>query len=255
MSGGVDIDNVFYFNGKQLSKVKNKKTTIFRKKKVKPLHFDFANFEKNCEDSLIFNHKISQTKFLVNENMDYPFNYNNLLYLSRLHFYFSRAVAYERDYYRMLEIADIRELKAYFKKCKKRKEWNSGSFRLRVMKRACELQLIQNYELRMKLLAISGKEKIVYFNVKDKFFGVGSDFKGSNHLGKIFTECRNKYLREYNKNMKAYNYKKDVSLMLEDVSKFLDKNKARLSEDIRKLYFKDKNDEIASFDEMFKASL
>ena len=237
--------NLFFIDQLDLSRAEANIGKVLRRRKSTIKNVDFIDVAKVYRNTLVFNKKIEQTNFLVNENMDYPFNYNNSLYYTRLHFYFSRAVAREEDYNKLLNIKNIKDLKDFFRKCKKRMEWKRPSFRLKVMKRACELQLMQNYELRLKLLSISGKDKIIYFNVMDNFFGVGSDLKGENHLGKIFMDCRDKYIKELNKDIKAYNYKKDMTSILEDLFKFVDKNKSKLSDDVKAKYFK--NDNYKSF--------
>jgi predicted NAD-dependent protein-ADP-ribosyltransferase YbiA (DUF1768 family) len=237
--------NVFFIDQFDLSKTDGVMGAVVRRRKSSIKNINFLDVEKYYKKTLIFNSKIGQTSFLVNENTNYPFNYNNLLYYSRLHFYYSRAVAKEEDYYKLLDIKNVKELKLFFKKCKKRNEWKRKSFRLKVMKRACELQLIQNYELRLKLLAFSGRDKIIYFNIADRFFGVGHDFNGENQLGKILMDCRDKYLKEYNKNIKAYNYKKDMSSILKDLFEFIDMNKSKLSDEVKAKYFM--NDNYKSF--------
>jgi len=86
-----------------------------------------------------------------------------------------------------------------FKKTYSRKDWEN--IQIKVMRWALEIKLAQNWDKFSSLLASTGQKPIVEFSPKSKLWGaiqVGSQLEGTNALGRLLMELRQKYVQQEN---------------------------------------------------------
>ncbi|MGD9639430.1 MAG: NADAR family protein [Alphaproteobacteria bacterium] len=141
-------------------------------------------------DKIFFNNDIKETRFLSNEYDGFPFEDETNKYHTRLHYYYEKGALNPADKKRILDFDDTNKLKTFFLKIDKNPNWSSMKYRERIMRSACEKQVMQNIELSRRLKKTGDYTDFIYLNFKDGYFGTGIDGKGYNKLGAILGDCR-----------------------------------------------------------------
>jgi len=158
----------------------------------------------SISESIVFHKTTAPYGGLSNMASGYSLYVNEIIIPSSEHLYqVMRYTAYPEIQAEIIDQDNAMKAKMVSNKYKKaisRKDWEA--IQIKVMRWALEIKLAQNWDKFGAILASTGQKPIVEYTPKSKLWGAvesGNELLGTNALGRLLMELRQKYILQDNR--------------------------------------------------------